>query len=173
MLMTVAELKELIETDESDFKLLMRLKAAEQAIRAYTHNNFVARATLRPAQIQAGAIACSGTFSIGDTVQIFQCEAEGLHTISEALLPGLYRAEENLPDGKGWIALVKYPDDVKLGAANMIRYDIEAEGREGISSESISRHSVSYAVGNESNSSSLGYPYRLTKFLAPYRRMQP
>lgn len=61
----------------------------------------------------------------------------------------------------------EFPTDVKMGAINMIQYDLTMRSKQGISSETISRHSVSYASIDENNSVG-GYPKAVIGFLKPY-----
>lgn len=173
MLMTVDELRKLVETDENDSSLMMRLNAIEQSIRSYTNNSFINRGTLQEASVLNGALLTElDDFRKGNTIEMFYTRASnGLYVISEVIAPCTYSLDTDCPDCAGKVALVKYPSDVLFGAAMMIRYDIENEGREGIASETISRHSVSYVVSNESNSL-MGYPSKLTSFLRPYRRVK-
>ena len=106
MILTVAELRQYIDTEETDAVLEMKLQALESAIRKYTNNQF--------------------------------------------------------KDG--------FPPDVKMGAINMLKWDIESRDKVGIQSETISRHSVTY-FNMDGDNSSLGYPKSLTGFLKPYRRV--
>lgn len=64
---------------------------------------------------------------------------------------------------------VEFPPDVKMGVVKLIQYDLNCADKVGISSETISRHSVSYEVqtGEESEG---GYPKNLTTFLKPYMK---
>lgn len=64
-----------------------------------------------------------------------------------------------------------FPPDVKLGAINMLKWDIESRDKVGIQSETISRHSVTY-FNMDGDNSALGYPKSLTGFLKPYRKAQ-
>lgn len=59
-----------------------------------------------------------------------------------------------------------FPTDVKMGAINMIQYDLTMRAKQGISSETISRHSVTYVSSNESSVG--GYPKSAIGFLKPY-----
>lgn len=106
MILTVAELRQYIDTEETDAVLEMKLQALESAIRKYTNNQF--------------------------------------------------------KDG--------FPPDVKMGAINMLKWDIESRDKVSIQSETISRHSVTY-FNMDGDNSSLGYPKSLTGFLKPYRRV--
>lgn len=63
----------------------------------------------------------------------------------------------------------EYPMDVKLGAVNLLKWETANRDKAGISSETISRHSVSYADMTDDNSS-MGYPKSLLGFLQPYKK---
>ena len=63
----------------------------------------------------------------------------------------------------------EYPADVKLGVANLLKWDLERRDKVGVSSETISRHSVTY-FDMSGDISILGYPKALTGFLQPYKR---
>lgn len=62
-----------------------------------------------------------------------------------------------------------YPDDIKLGVVNLIKWDSDNRDKLGVASESISRHSVSYS-GLTNAESEAGYPASLMRFLDPYRK---
>ena len=173
MLMTADELKKLVETDESDLKLSMRLSAIEQSIRSYTNNSFIVRGTLQKASVLGGVLTAEADdFGKGDTIELFYTEkSDGLYIVEEVISPCMYRLSPECPDAEGKVALVKYPDDVKFGAAMMIEHDISREGCDGVASETISRHSVTYATATEGNTI-MGYPMKLTSFLKPYRRIR-
>ena len=64
---------------------------------------------------------------------------------------------------------IEYPEDVQLGAINMLKWDIENRDKVGIQSESISRHSVSY-FNMDGENSIIGYPKSLIGFLTPYKK---
>lgn len=64
---------------------------------------------------------------------------------------------------------IVYPPDVKIGVINMINYDLTVREKAGIASESISRHSVSYADQSDNNSDA-GYPKSVIGFLKPYMK---
>ena len=68
--------------------------------------------------------------------------------------------------------VIHYPADIKLGVLELFKYDQSAtakKAKEGIASETISRHSVSYkdpATGE----TVAGYPVYMLGFLDPYRK---
>ena len=111
MLMTVAELRRYITTDEEDQVLEAMLQALELSIQGYTNNDFERHLT-----------------------------AEG-----------------------------EYPMDVKMGAVNLMKWELNNRDKVGIASESISRHSVTYVDQTGANTL-MGYPVALMGFLRPYKR---
>ena len=62
---------------------------------------------------------------------------------------------------------INYPADIKLGAINLLKWDMDNRDKIGIQSETISRHSVTYADANGDNYVQ-GYPRALMGFLRPY-----
>lgn len=65
--------------------------------------------------------------------------------------------------------VVMYPADVKLGVANLFKWDEERRDKVGVASETISRHSVTYADASGENTC-MGYPKALMGFLKPYMK---
>lgn len=69
----------------------------------------------------------------------------------------------------------EYPSDVKHGVLELLRYDlrdsneigVHSRSKMGVSSESISRHSVTYQSTNDDNFA-MGYPKKMLGFLKPY-----
>lgn len=59
--------------------------------------------------------------------------------------------------------------DIKLGVANMLKWEQNNRDKIGVSSETISRHSVTYFDMTGDNSL-MGYPKALLGFLKPYKR---
>lgn len=168
MLMTVAELRSFIDSDLTDEQLEARLSAIEIAIRKFTNNNFQNRKMRFESGIENGNIIGSvpAYFSVGDTVEISQSEMnDGLFVIGEdgALSPTPIDCENNL------FTKIVYPSDVKMGAVNMLNWDLNNRDKVGISSETISRHSVTYSDLGENNSS-IGYPSALTGFLKSHMK---
>lgn len=175
MIMTVAELRRYVDTDEPDQVLEARLHALELLIRAHTNNNFQERS------FRAVAVAVSGgnllftnstvPFRVGDTLQITESELQdkSLVTITD-ISNGTITVEEELFDESGVvITKVKYPADLKMGVANLIKWELSNRDKVGVQSESISRHSVTY-FNMDGTNSSMGYPKSLLGFLAPYRK---
>lgn len=63
---------------------------------------------------------------------------------------------------------IVYPDDIKLGVVRLIEWEEKMRGKVGIQSETISRHSVTYADQTQKTVS--GYPAHLMGFLKPYMK---
>lgn len=64
---------------------------------------------------------------------------------------------------------IAYPDDVKMVAIKLLKYDMETADKADIASETISRHSVTYKSRDGSNTVN-GYPAELMGFLKPYMK---
>lgn len=174
MIMTVAELRQYITTDETDPVLEARLQALELAIRAYTNNNFQVRAFRAVVDAVASGktflISGNNPFKANDTLQITDSELnEGLVNIRTSS-NGVITVKEDLYDEASvTITKVVYPADVKLGVANMLQWDINNRDKAGIASETISRHSVTYVDQTAANTL-MGYPASLMGFLRPYKK---
>ena len=61
----------------------------------------------------------------------------------------------------------EYPMDVKMGVVGLIKWENGIGKKQGIASETISRHSVTYESTTEENFA-LCYPKKLLGFLQPY-----
>ena len=174
MIMTVSELKQFITTDIEDSVLEAKLQALELLIRAYTNNNFQKRA------FRAVAVAVSSghqlmtnaanPFKAGDTLQITDSELnEGLVNVSTSS-DGVITVKEELYDESGIIITkVVYPADIKMGVANLLKWELDNRDKVGVQSETISRHSVTY-FNMDGDNSTMGYPKSLLGFLKPYMK---
>lgn len=118
MIITVAELRQFVTTDETDQALEFRIQALESFICKFTNNDFISRTT-------------------GEK---------------------------------------EYPLDVKMGAINMLKWqlrnDSQNNGEGRVQSETLSRHTVTYAADStESNINTFtGVPVKYSAFLKPYVR---
>lgn len=65
--------------------------------------------------------------------------------------------------------VIVYPPDIKMGVANLMKWELERREKVGLASESLSRHSVTFADQTGANTV-MGYPLALMGFLAPYMR---
>ena len=174
MIMTIAELRQFITTDEADTVLEAKLQALELLIRAYTNNNFQKRA------FRAVAVAMSSghqlmvntpnPFKAGDTIQITESEMNaGLVNVRTSTNGKITVAEELYDESGVVITKVVYPMDVKMGVANLMKWELDNRDKVGVASETISRHSVTY-FNMDGDNSLMGYPKSLLGFLKPYQR---
>lgn len=174
MIMTVDELRQFVTTDEADQALEARLQALELLIRAYTNNNFQKRAFRAVAVAMADnnqlLLKGANPFKTGDTLQVTESELNaGLVTVSTSS-NDVITVKESLYDESGVvITKVVYPADVKLGVANMLKWQLENGDKVGVASETISRHSVTY-FNMDGDNSTIGFPKALTGFLRPYMK---
>lgn len=173
MIMTVDELRQYVKTDEEDQALEARLQALELLIRAYTNNSFQVRAFRSVGVALADhSLLCSGAipFRVGDTLQITESELNAGLVNVIAVDGDTITVEESLNDESGVvITKVVYPADIKLGVANMLKWQLENGDKVGVASETISRHSVTYFDMSGDNST-MGFPKAVLGFLRPYRK---
>ena len=174
MIMTVAELRRFVETDADDQVLEAKLQALELLIRAYTNNNFQVRAFRAVAvAMPNNNLLCNGKvpFAVGDTLQITESELMQDELVTVVSVDeGTITVNENLFEESGVvITKVKYPMDIKLGVANLMKWELDNREKVGVASETISRHSVTYFDMNGENAL-MGYPKALMGFLKPYKK---
>ena len=174
MIMTVAELRQFIETEEDEQVLEAKLQALELSIRAYTNNNFQARAYRAVAvAMPEHDLLCNGVipFRVGDTLQITESDLMSNCLVTVASVEGnKVTVKEDIMDESGVvITKVKYPQDVKMGVVNLMKWEMDNREKVGVASESISRHSVTY-FNMDGDNSIMGYPKSLMGFLRPYKK---
>lgn len=174
MIMTVAELRQFVTTDEEDQALEARLQALELLIRAYTNNNFQQRGFRVEADIRGGVFMSESLipFAVGDTVMISQSDLQSdcLCTVKEITDDTTFTVNESCADDDCiLVTKVVYPADVKLGVSNMLKWQLDNGDKAGVASETISRHSVTYFDMTGDNSAA-GFPKALTGFLRPYMK---
>ena len=172
MILTVEALRKHIETDETDDALEEKLRAMELLIRAYTNNNFQQRAARREADVVGGFLYMEAPqpFDVGDTLQISDSELnDGLYTVTEADDATVTLKEKTYDERDVLVTRVIYPADIKMGVVNMMKWELNNREKVGISSETISRHSVSYFDLSGDNSIA-GFPKALLGFLKPYMK---
>lgn len=175
MIMTATELRQFITSDETDYVLVEKLSALELLIRAYTNNNFQVR------HFRAVAVAMSDgkklmintaiPFKAGDTLQITGSDLQDNALVTvESVENGTITVKEDLIDESGVvITKVKYPQDVKMGIVNLMKWELDNRDKVGVASESISRHSVTY-FSMDGDNAVMGFPKSLMGFLRPYRK---
>ena len=174
MIMTAAELRRFIQTEEDDAVLEAKLHALELSIRAYTNNNFQVRAYRAVAVALPGHdLLCNGIipFRAGDTLQITESNLMGNMLVTVESVDGnkVTVAEDILDESGVVITKVKYPPDVKMGVVNLMKWELDNREKVGVASESISRHSVTY-FNMDGDNSIMGYPKSLMGFLRPYKK---
>lgn len=168
MIVTVEDLKKVSGlSDMPDDQLTMLCDGIEDFIRRYTNNNFTNRnITFNTPSTNGKLNTVPSPFKVGDTVLISKSTYnDGVYVISKldgALNKELFDSDDNK------VTLVQYPESVKMGVIKLLQYDAQMSDKVGISSETISRHSVSYA--QPSSDSIGGYPSHLTAFLRPYMK---
>lgn len=173
MIMTVSELRQFIDTEETDQALEIMLQALELSIRAYTNNNFQDRAYRRDADIVGGLFIVEALtpFAIGDTIQITQSDLmpDCLCTVATVDDSTFTVIEDVADENDVLVTRVSYPADIKLGVVNLMKWELNNRAKVGVASETISRHSVTYFDMGADNSI-MGYPRALLGFLKPYKR---
>lgn len=171
MILTVQELHRHMETDEDDQVLEDKLAALELMIRGYTNNNFQHRNTRRLADIAGGSFVMgSNPFTAGDTVQVSgSCSNDGLYTVTAASGNTITVREPVLDEDDVIVTKVVYPMDVKMGVVNLMKWEMSSRDKVGVSSETISRHSVTY-FNMDGDNSVMGYPKSLMGFLKPHMK---
>lgn len=166
MIMTVEEFRKYVPTATgvNDDNLEGKLQAVELLIRKYTNNNFQDRNRRFITGISGGTFTEAYPYiTEGDTVQITESTLnDGLYLFSACNM-GLVDEDYCM------VTKVVYPMDVKMGVANMLKWDIENRDKVGIQSETISRHAVTY-FNMDGDNSTIGYPKSLIGFLKPYKK---
>ena len=168
MIISIDELKSYSDLSNiPDAELATMCEGIEDFIRQYTNNTFVVRnISFETPSIDGRLATVSPLIRVGDTVLITNSQYnDGVYTITDT--DGALD-KELLDDDYNKVTLVRYPTAVKLGVVKLIQYSVRMDSKVGISSETISRHSVSYA--QPSSDSIGGYPSSLMSFLKPYMK---
>ena len=168
MIITVEELKTVSELSNiPDEQLELMSEGIEDFIRQYTNNNFIVKnVTFNTPSMNGKLETVSPLIKVGDTVLISNSKYNNGVYILTAMDGTLNK--ELFDDDNNKITLVKYPPAVKLGVVKLLKYNVKMDDKVGISSESLSRHSVSYA--QPSSDSIGGYPSSLMSFLKPFMK---
>ena len=168
MIITVEELKQVSELSNlPDEQLIFMCEGIEDFIRQYTNNNFIVKnVTFNTPSMEGKLETVSPLFKVGDTVLISKSNYNNGVYVLTAIDGTLDK--ELLDDDNNKVTLVKYPPAVKLGVIKLLQYNAKMDSKVGISSETISRHSVSYA--QPTSDSIGGYPSNLMSFLKPYMK---
>ena len=168
MIITVEELKQVSELSNiPDEQLTVMCEGIEDFIRQYTNNNFIVKnVTFNTPSLNGKLDTVSPLFKVGDTVLISNSKYNnGVYVIND--LDGTLD-KELFDDDNNKVTLVKYPPAIKLGVVKLLQYNAKMDRKVGISSESLSRHSVSYA--QPTSDSIGGYPASMMSFLKPYMK---
>ena len=168
MIITVEELKKVSELSSvPDEQLTVMCEGIEDFIRQYTNNNFIVKnVTFNTPSLNGKLDTVSPLFKVGDTVLISNSKFNnGVYVIND--LDGTLD-KELFDDENNKVTLVKYPPAIKLGVVKLLQYNAKMDDKVGISSESLSRHSVSYA--QPTSDSIGGYPASMMSFLKPYMK---
>ena len=167
MIITIEELKKVSELSNiPDEQLTVMCEGIEDFIRQYTNNNFtVKNVTFNTPSMDGKLETVSPLFNVGDTVLISNSKYNNGVYVLTAMDGTL---DKELFDDDNKVTLVKYPPAVKLGVIKLLQYNAKMDSKVGISSESLSRHSVSYA--QPSSDSVGGYPSSMMSFLKHYKK---
>lgn len=172
MIISVEELKKFLPeiADQPDDILQQKLNSMELLVRKYTHNNFQNR-NIRFLASSNGTVlnGVSPFLKIGDTIQVSESGVnDGLYMVKDVgdtvtVDRPMFSVQKNL------VTKVEYPDDIKIGLVNMMKWDATNRDKVGIKSETISRHSVTYEDLTAQNQV-MGFPVSLLGFLEPYMK---
>ena len=168
MIITVEELRSVSELSNiPDEQLTVMCEGIEDFIRQYTNNNFIVKnVTFNTPSLNGKLDTVSPLFKVGDTVLISNSKYNnGVYVIND--LDGTLD-KELFDDDNNKVTLVKYPPSIKLGVVKLLQYNAKMDSKVGISSESLSRHSVSYA--QPTSDSIGGYPSSMMSFLKPFMK---
>jgi hypothetical protein len=171
MIISVEKLRQYISSDLPKEVLEAKLSALETLIRQYTGNSFQQREIRsRSAAAEGRIINPPEHLNPGDTVQISDSLLNnGVYTVLAVDAKGLTVNAELLDCRNNLVTKVCYPDDVVMGAVNMLKWELTNRDKVGIQSETISRHSVTY-FNMDGDNSAAGYPKSLLGFLKPYMK---
>lgn len=183
MLMAVEELRQYITTGKSDTVLEAMLQALELTIRRYTNNNFQNRGFRVEADIKAGVFMSESLipFEVGDTIMVSESDLQSdcLAVVTEVNDLTFTTDSEWADEDNVLVTKVVYPADVKLGAANIIDWQLRNQAMNSgdtsaapVASETISRHSVTYVTdATETDlSTEFGVPRKHVAFLKGYKK---
>ena len=168
MIVSIEELKTVSELSNiPDEELRLMSEGLEDFIRQYTNNNFINRnITFNTPSVEGKLEMLSPLIKVGDSILISNSQYNNGVYVLNSENGTLDRELYDCADNK--VTLIQYPTAIKLGFIKLLKYNVRMDSKVGIASESISRHSVSYA---QPDSSSIGgYPSHLMSFLNPYMR---
>lgn len=155
------------------------LNGLEEAIRAYTSNNFQVRNVRLEDVVFTSSLITSPDstlgFKEGNTIQVSNDKYNnGLYVIkavednrltfeTDSFIP--HKATDTL------VTLVKYSADILFGVQKLLKYSAKMDDKIGVKSESISRMSKTYYDVNATENIE-GYPAALMTFLNKYKKLR-
>lgn len=165
----VKKIPQLKSFDDEDLTEL--LNGIEGLIRSYTNNNFQNRNIRFYGDSSGNTITGKSPFlRSGDTVQVSESQVnDGLYTVIKVNADGITLDRELFNIPLNLVTKIEYPDDVRRGVINLLKWEAENRDKVGIKSEHLSRYSVTY-YDQDSNNQVNGYPVSLLGFLKPYMK---
>lgn len=182
MIVSVDDFRKFVKTDIDDSVLEVKLRALESYIRKYTNNNFQNQNKRFYSEIKDGKLVIPSVswLKVGDTVQVSKSELNnGVYVVKSMDYWTATLDTELANEGYALVTKVEYPDDVKMGVIEIMRWKLKNEdgnynpdAEKEIQSESISRHSVTYAKDSTEGDidTCFGVPKKYTAFLKAYTR---
>ena len=182
MLVEIEDVLSLDEYQGADPEEVKRkILGIESAIRAYTNNYFTVRGARFTVPSFGGKLVGTMPYiNASDRVQITRSGFfnEDRYFVPNGINDGLYNVlsvsdgvtelDSDLYDlDVNEVFLIRYPEAVKAGVLDLLKWEATGRDKVGVSSESLSRHSVSYYQFNDSEML-MGYPAALMGFLKPY-----
>ena len=176
MIISIDDLKR-IYTDKdfsrfSEERLKIKLSAIESAIRKYCNNAFYDDGLNHEPYASVGGLLLDSEvlwLKVGDTIQISETRFNnGLYVVEEVADRHI-KLDKTLHDDVNLVSKIKYPLDVIDGAIELLDWAVNKSDKADITSESISRHSVSYQNLDNTNTID-GFPIRLFGFCKKYCR---
>lgn len=168
MIVSVAEAIDYIGQDINESQLIQRIKGIERLIRDETNNTFQERRIRFKAPSEDNILLGDNPYlAVGDEVEITESINEGLYTITQIDDQGIHLDGSLYPQNHNLVTKIVYPEAIRSGVLDMLRWEYTMRDKVGIKSESLSRHSVTY-YDMDANNSLNGYPVALVGFLEPY-----
>lgn len=168
MILTENELVKLNKILNTDIEYLRMLCAGlEDFIRQYTNNPFTVRNITYNTPVVDGKLESQSSLINEDDCVLI---SKSLYNDGVYVVDGIDGTvdRELYDEPMVKVTLVRYPNAIKMGVIELLKYNVRMADKVGISSESISRHSVSYSgVGADSIG---GYPASMMAFLKPYMK---
>ena len=168
MILTDNELLNLNKSLNTDIEhLRMLCDGLEDFIRQYTNNNFTVKNITYNTPVVDGKLETQSSLINEDDCVLI---SKSLYNDGVYVVDGIDGTldKDLFDEPMVKVTLVKYPDAIKMGVVELLKYNVRMADKVGISSESISRHSVSYSgVGADSIG---GYPASMMAFLKPYMK---